>query len=167
MNEKNCLKPTPVHLNPFLSIMNEFSRILDIKKLGTLPATLTFTAQEKEKESLAKRLNLVALKNLHIQCQVQGTHGEYPLQISAMIKAEVIQSCVMTLKDLPDAVDEPVKLALFPVHTDMAALPESFDETQPEPILLSKDGTVEVGEIFVQYLSLALDPYPKFEEEDC
>ncbi|HCI48415.1 MAG: hypothetical protein A2621_02470 [Alphaproteobacteria bacterium RIFCSPHIGHO2_01_FULL_41_14] len=162
MSVKHCFKVTPFHSDPPM-IMNEFIRFLDVKKLTSLPATFTFVANDKEKEDLAKRLDLVVLKNLQVNCQVQGKVGEFPLQVSAVVKAEVIQSCVTTLKDLPDEVEEPIKLELFPSITDESTLPENFEEDQPEPVVLNKDGTVDVGEIFVQYLSLALDPYPKFE----
>lgn len=162
MSEKHCLKITQPSFEPHPLIMNEFIRFLDVKKLTRLPATVTFDADDKEKQALARRLGLIAFNTLEIRCDLRGTLGEYPLFVSAVIKANVMQSCVLTLKDLPETVEEPVELALFASGTESSSLTESFDEDQPEPVLLNKDGTVEVGEIFVQYLSLALDPYPKF-----
>jgi hypothetical protein len=165
MNEKHCFKLPSSQPHPPLPIMNEFSRLLDIKKLVTLPKTFLFIAEEREKETLAQRLGLIAIKKLDVECHAQGTGGQYPIQILAIIRAEVIQSCVLTLKDLPNSIEESVKLALFPSYTDETSLPESFDENQPEAILLNKEGIVDIGEILVQYLSLALDPYPKFEPD--
>ena len=166
MNGKYDLNPSLLYANPLLPPMNEFSRFLDIKKILSLPAKLTFTADEKEKEGLAKRLGLIRMKTLEITCEIKGKLGHYPLNVSAVIKSQVIQSCVVTLKDLPDTVAEPIKLSLYLSAAEIEALPESFDENQPEPVLLNRDCTVEVGEIFVQYLSLALDPYPKFETDN-
>lgn len=166
MNEKYNLNPSLSYVNPLLQPMNEFSRFIDIKKLTALPARLTFIADEKEKEALAKRLGLIKLKTLEVTCYVDGKMGHDPLHVSAVIKAKVTQSCVVSLKDLPHAVEEPVKLSLFLSAAEMEAVPETFEEDQPEPVLLDKNGTVDVGEIFVQYLSLALDPYPKFETDN-
>jgi hypothetical protein len=165
MQEKHCLKITYPTSQPHAPIMNEFIRFIDIKKLTRLPAAMTFAANPAEKEALARRLGLVVLNTLEIECTIQGALGHYPLLVSAIIKADVMQSCVLTLKDLPSTVEEQVKLALFLSDTDSAFLTESFEEDQPEPVVLNKDGTVEIGEILVQYLSLALDPYPKFEAD--
>lgn len=165
MQEKHCLKITHPTSQHHVPTMNEFIRFIDIKKLTRLPSVITFTAEPQEKEALARRLGLVVLNTLEIDCRIQGTLGHYPLLVSAVIKADVMQSCVVTLKDLPSIIEEPVKLVLFSSNTDSAFLTESFEEDQPEPVVLNKDGTVEIGEIFVQYLSLALDPYPKFESD--
>lgn len=145
-------------------LLPEFSRQIDIKKISNLPISITFTATEKEKEALAKRLDLVSMKSFTVQGKIEGKLGDYPLKVSVRLKAEVIQSCVVSLKELPDQVDEIVKLSLFPFNVSPDMLNETFDESEPEALVLNKDGTIEVGEVFVQYLSLALDPYPKFEE---
>lgn len=166
MNKKQSVSPLAFQSNPSLPVMNEFIRLIDIKKLASFPLTLVFAANEKEKEALAKRLGLVVLKSLDVKCQIHGSSGCYPLQVSAFIKAEIIQSCVVTLRELVCKIEEPVSLAIYPADTDLSTIPDTFEEKDPEAVLLNHDGTLDVGEIFVQYLSLALDPYPKFERKD-
>ncbi|MFN7662475.1 MAG: hypothetical protein ACK5PQ_01975 [Alphaproteobacteria bacterium] len=144
-------------------LLPEFSRQIDIKKISNLPISITFTATEKEKEALAKRLDLVSMKSFTVQGKIEGKLGDSPLKVSVRLKAEVMQSCVVSLKELPDQIDEMVKLSLFPFNVSPDMLNDTFDDDEPEALVLNKDGTIEVGEVFVQYLSLALDPYPKFE----
>jgi len=37
----------------------------------------------------------------------------------------------------------------------------NINEDIPETMPLKGDGSIDIGEIFVQYLSLAIDPYPR------
>ena len=145
------LEPTPLPI--------EFSRTIDMAKLGESPEHLHWEATPEECAVLQKRLILRGLKNFIVDYDMKRLHDRRILQVTGTIQAHVVQECVATLVDVPDDVKD-----TFIVYLK----PHKFHDTEPEEISLEDEDVVEykptdkidLGEIATQYLSLALDPYP-------
>lgn len=148
--------------NPFhkADLNNEFSRIINVHALGVEPHIIKFSATHNEKERLRERLELLALSSFEIKCQVFHDFMNSRVRIDAMLHAELTQACVLTLAEVKEIVCEPISLELITKRMEEDATNHFFDDG-PEEIELSADGTVDMGEIFAQYLSLAMNPYPK------
>ncbi len=102
----------------------------------------------------------MALSSFEIKCQVSHDFLNGRVRIDAILHAELIQSCVLTLTAVQEILCEPVSLELVAKCTIDKMSGRFFDDG-PEEIEIAADGTVDMGEIFAQYLSLAMNPYPR------
>jgi uncharacterized metal-binding protein YceD (DUF177 family) len=134
---------------------NEFSRPFEVTKIGQ---PLQLTASETERLAVARRLGLVALDELAADLQMKRGQGD-TIIVKGALTAKVTQSCVVTLEPVATTVQEDV----VATYTEApAAGQDEFDPDDssdaPEPV---QNGKIDLGELVVQHLSLALDPYPR------
>ena len=160
MNRKQTIMSQEMSRKPVDVLENEFSRLLDIKKLGVEITSLTFSATEVEKNNLAKRLGVAEIKHLDILCKIENNPTQKNIEVTADVSSYVVQTCSVTLQEMHEKIKERVTLSVFISEADLENTSENFEEDLEE-VVLEEDGTVDLGEIFVQYLSLAVDPYPK------
>ena len=86
--------------------------------------------------------------------------------VAGHVRARVGQTCVVTLEEIENDIDEQVDLTCAPPEQvpQMAALvdeaEESDEETSdpPEPI---ENGMIDLGRVATDALYLAIDPYPR------
>jgi len=138
----------------------EFSRIVDIAGLAEDEVRRDITANEQEREALARRFGLIALDRLTATVRLTRVRGG-AVRVTADYEADVVQSCVVTLTPVPAHVAESFSVTFSPKAAHEAG--EDLDlsplaEDVPEPLV---GGAVDIGETVAQYLALALDPYPR------
>ncbi|HEX7007777.1 MAG TPA: DUF177 domain-containing protein [Alphaproteobacteria bacterium] len=137
----------------------EFSRVVDCAALATGPVRRAIEAGEAERQALAERFGLVALKALRAEVTLAPTTAGQ-IRLDGRLAARVVQACVVTLESVEAEIAE--SFTLF--YADEVAPPARAvdlpidDEAWPEPI---EDGRIDVGEAVAQQLALALDPYPR------
>lgn len=153
----------------------EWSRILEVEKIGSDARTVTFEASEQERADLARRMGLISVEKAQASVTVQRVGGGI-IHALGMVRADLTQSCVVSLGPVPAHIEdefegwygdkEQAALSFAKAkndrevkkgHTELEILEEAVD---PEPIL---NGKIDIGELATQYLSLALDPYPRAE----
>lgn len=83
--------------------------------------------------------------------------------IAGRLTASVEPICVVSLEPFPQAIDEPVEirfapLALIERMTKRAEENEDEDFEPPDEIV---EGAIDFGALAVEFLALALDPYPR------
>ena len=144
----------------------------DVPEGGALSQTLT--APEEVYDDLVRRLDIVRLRRLSADLKiVRQAGGRY--HVSGRFSADIIQNCVVTAEPIASKITEPVEgwflerdegLASFAKarkdrdvsksksHAEVEILDESDD---PEPVI---GGQIDLGELVVQHLSLAINPYP-------
>ncbi len=151
----------------------EWSHKIDVAALPDQPFTQTIAASDDQCRDLARRIGVKAIRNLTAEIRIQHPKGSNRLDVSGIVHALVIQPCVVTFVDTEQRIDEPFeswfmdKEAAIPLirarhekmsrHAD-AEVPMLEESEDPEAIV---DGQVDVGELAAQYLSLAVDPYPR------
>ncbi|MEZ5864911.1 MAG: DUF177 domain-containing protein [Geminicoccaceae bacterium] len=144
----------------------EFSRLM---MLGELPERdgrpFAIAADPEECRRVALRLELVALTSLTFGGRLE--HGPRPgvLILRGRLEADATQRCVVTLEPVAAHLD--VEIERYFVLGPEAAVEEiliSPDDEEPEPL----DGSwLDLGEIAVEELALALDPYPRAADADA
>jgi uncharacterized protein len=90
--------------------------------------------------------------------------GEGRVRVLGRVQASVVQTCVVTLDPVENAVDEPIDLIFAPAsqireladYVDDGAEGETADP--PEPIV---KGIIDIGRLATDALFLGLDPYPR------
>lgn len=132
----------------------EFSRPWDVARL-TVPIHLSATADECA--AVARRLDLVGVERLEGDLTLFPARGQ-AVRVKGRMRANVIQTCVVTLDPVPATVDAEID-ALYDdgADGDDDSLPDDGEEVV-EPIV---GGRIDLGELLVQTLSLNLDPYPR------
>ena len=151
---------------------HEWSHLVDIENLEAGPKTFRFDASEEQRANLARRTGLISLESAAASVTLQRVGGGV-IHAIGTVEAEVTQSCVVTLAPVPAHIEEEFEgwfgdktsaVSFVKAKTEREAkkghveaeiLEESID---PEPIV---GGKVDIGELATQYLSLAIDPYPR------
>jgi uncharacterized metal-binding protein YceD (DUF177 family) len=87
-------------------------------------------------------------------------------QVAGHVRARVGQTCVVTLEEIENDIEEPIDLIFAPPEQipQMAALvdeAEEGDEETPDPPEPIENGMIDLGRVATDVLYLAIDPYPR------
>ncbi len=140
----------------------EFSRPVDVESLGTTPIRLDIRADAEERANLARRFGLVELKSLAANVTLErDAAGD--IRLLGRFKAEVVQTCVVTLDPVPATIDAEVERVFTPAaRPDADSSEEVFLAPEDdEPADGLADGIVDVGETVAEALALEIDPFPR------
>jgi uncharacterized metal-binding protein YceD (DUF177 family) len=77
------------------------------------------------------------------------------VHVSGHVKAQVGQTCVVTLESVESALEEAIDLVFASTPTERAT---DADKEPPEPLV---DGQVDLGALATEFLLLGIDPYPR------
>jgi uncharacterized metal-binding protein YceD (DUF177 family) len=124
--------------------------------------TIRLAADAAGCAAVAERLGLAKVETFaaDVALQPAGT-GRYAAE--GEVRARVWQTCVATLEDFPADVVAPVQAAFadddrLPAPTKKEVERALDDEDPPESL---DDGAIDVGALAVEFLALALDPFPR------
>ncbi|MCA6114300.1 DUF177 domain-containing protein [Bradyrhizobium sp. WSM 1738] len=86
--------------------------------------------------------------------------------VAGHVRARIGQTCVVTLEEIENDIDESVDLIFAPPEQvpQMAALvdeAEESDEETPDPLEPIENGVIDLGKVATDALYLAVDPYPR------
>ena len=140
------------------------SRILKVDEIGD-GASGEIVATRAEMDAIAGLLDLVRLEGLTFDYRF--THGvSGRLRLVGRLKADVTQTCVVSLDPLEARIDVPLEVEFWPeallaTAESSAELPGSVLVLDGlEPIVC---GRIDLGAVAYETLATALDPYPKRE----
>lgn len=131
---------------------------------GGMP--VRFEAGPAARAALAERLGIVSVERFTADVVVAPWRGD-GVKVTGRLSAGVLQTSVVTLEPLAEAVEEEVDLLFAPDHSRLARLPELKDgelhldpEGEDAPDTFSGD-RIDLGEALTEILALGLDPYPR------
>ncbi len=133
----------------------EFSRFVDVSRMGRLDHRMDIKANAEERAALARRFDLIELPELSAAL-VLKKRGDGVVEMTGRWHSRLAQRCVVTLEPVWAEVGDEVRLSFGGMPT--APADPLDDDGWPEPI---EDGVVDVGEAVVQLLGVAMDPYPR------
>lgn len=142
----------------------EFSRFVPIGGLSKPLAEWDIEANDEEREALALRLGLIELGSLRARLASRRKPGSSLILLTGRFKADVVQTCVVTLRPVPARVEGGVRLRYSLAEaprpsgevTALVVAPEGDDP----PETIGPRG-IDLGEAAVQQLAVALEPYPR------
>ena len=149
-----------------LNNINELSRPYNLEGVKKTGARLEVKADEQECIKLAERFSIPMVISISADCilkkQAQKQYGDFLLKIE--MKAEIIQECVLTLKDVPESINEEFSIIfqILPENNKEkeGALEVEFDLDEKD-IEEITGLDIDVGEYIAEYLSLSMSPYPR------
>ena len=148
--------------------MNELSRVVPVLEVPSAGRAVEIATSATEREAVCQRLGMRRLDGLEARLHIVHGPRDGVLILRGRVMAEGSQVCVVTLDPVAVRLDVPVERYFLRAGTedDMASAPEVFvgvEDEEPEPL---HDSLLDVGEVVVEELSLALDPYPRSAEAD-
>lgn len=120
-------------------------------------------ADAAECEAIAARLGILSVDKLVAELQLfRDLTGD--VNMVGQIMACVVQACVVTLNPVSQHID-------IQIFQRFSRRDDKKEVDNEDPVELIVEDQIEVGDVIVQNLALALDPYPRapevaFEEFD-
>lgn len=141
----------------------EFSRPIQVDQLSAKVNRQTIEAEPRECEALAERLDLMELRSLVARLEIEPLSGKGLISVKGRLTANVVQACVVTLGPVESIIEEGFSLTFAPEESvgeaEGSELEIAWDQADPpDPII---GGLIDLGEVVVEYLALALDPFPR------
>ncbi len=130
-------------------------------EVGAAGRTVSFSASEGERATLADRFELRGVEELKLEGTLQPERNAEFL-FRGRLKAKVVQSCVVTLEPVESAIDEPIVLRFVPEdRAEELLAEEDFEAEDEEDFEPYTDDVIELGPPVSEYFGLSLDPYPR------
>jgi uncharacterized metal-binding protein YceD (DUF177 family) len=126
------------------------------------PTTFDLTPTMDERKAIAQLLNVVALKKLRFTGELTP-QGRTDWELTAKLGATVVQNCVVSLDPVTTRIDEPLDrrymAEVFEIDAAEIEMPED-DNIDRLP------DSLDVAQVMIEALSLALPTYPRSEDAD-
>lgn len=150
-------------------VPSEFERRMSLSGLGAGESRRALAADKRERAAIAARLKLVSVDSFDVSVRFQTVSKGKCVDAYGSLSATVRQSCVTTLQPVVKTYEEAFAIrfvgsqdaskSAVPTHGARAQdLTLDMDDRDIETL----DGEeFDIGEVAIQYLALALDPYPR------
>ena len=113
---------------------------------------------EAEAEAIRQALNLRGLRKMRFQGEL-SPHGKRGWLVEGTLGASITQECVVTLEPVKTRIDHDVSIRFLPEAMIEFDTPEDVLEDDIEPL----GDIIDLGQIAVEALSLAMPDYPRSE----
>jgi uncharacterized metal-binding protein YceD (DUF177 family) len=114
------------------------------------------SADASAREGIAKVANLRSLPRLDASFDL-SRRGE-GVAVRGEVKAQVGQTCVVTLEPIENEIRETVDLVFAPGDRETETGSPRRKGEPPEPL---ENGIVDLGAVATEFLILGIDPYPR------
>jgi uncharacterized metal-binding protein YceD (DUF177 family) len=153
----------PPRAEPIPPPEHGFRRMIAIAKVGEGGLVQKITVGPSDLPRIAAYLDLAAIEGLSAEITLTRWRAR-GVRVNGKIKADVVQTCVVTLDPVPAHIDAEFERRFLPVDV----LPKNYAEQQevfidpegedpPEPV----EREIDLGEVLIEELALTLDPYPR------
>lgn len=143
----------------------EFSRVVRIDQLARHLQSVTITADEAEREALARRFNLSALDRLEADYALNEENGA--IVARGRVHAELAQACVATGQPVPESINSEFLLRFVPENGGKSEGEEVEIDSEELDIIPYDGQTIDVGEAVAETMALAMTPYPRSPNADA
>jgi len=117
----------------------------------------TLTPDAAARTRIAKALDLASLDAF--EADVDLTPNDAGWSLSGRVRADLAQTCGITLEPLPLKVDEAFSVQLAePVDEESDEIIITMEDESPDVV---EDGQIDLGQYVVEQLALRLDPFPR------
>jgi hypothetical protein len=144
----------------------EFSRAVATDRITRNAFCETIRANPGELEAVASRLKIEAMASLNATFELRYVVETGMFEVEGAAEADLTEKCLVSGEAFSSHVTAPVH-ARFTTDPSLAEVfdPESLSEwDDPE---LIENGSIDIGELAVQYIALTLDPYPVKPGVEC
>ncbi|AFL49537.1 uncharacterized metal-binding protein YceD (DUF177 family) [Sinorhizobium fredii] len=143
-----------------------FSYPVKVGHISANPVGVHLSANEAERRALAALWKVNEVRSLAADLQI-GRWKKDGVKIKGEVRAELVQTCVVTLGPVEAEISEPVEAIFVPEGSRLARQADNdggemiLDPSGPDiPDTFSGD-TIDVGVVVSEQVALAIDPYPR------
>jgi uncharacterized metal-binding protein YceD (DUF177 family) len=145
-----------------MTFQSDLTHYLKLSEIPERGVDVAITAKPGERASIAERLGLPAIDALEADLSVRWRDAGSFLQVTGTVTASVVYDCVVSLEpfaaDLAAEIDESFDPRAASEEQGEIDLGDLAREDAPEPLTGNR---LDLGELVIQCLSLALDPHPR------
>lgn len=134
----------------------EFTHEIELGEVGKQGKTFRLSANEEERARIAARLGAPSVEKLEGALRISAT--KTAIRVEGNIEAVLTRECVASLEPMQESVSEEFDIDFLREPPDEAG--EEDDLEAPE---VHEGSRLDLGELLVQQLSLAMDPFPRKE----
>ncbi|MEH6528123.1 MAG: DUF177 domain-containing protein [Sneathiella sp.] len=141
--------------------------MINVEGLGRDPININIQATEEECKSLADGLGIIGLFGVVMSGVLRRQKKTDKIEVSAVLKAQAVQACVVTLEPVPQAIE--VEFTVYYTFAKEDVVSDEVDyvvgmneEDLPELIV---NGQIDAIDIVAEQIALALDSYPRKEND--
>ncbi len=138
---------------------SEFSREIDLGALPESGKRFSFEATKEERAAVARRLGVPAVAALRGEARVAATRSR--IDVEGRIDATLVRECVASLEHVEETVADAFKVEFL--RREPEAAPDADDDAWLDAPEVWEHEQLDVGELLVQQVSLAMDPFPRKE----
>jgi uncharacterized metal-binding protein YceD (DUF177 family) len=134
----------------------EFSRVQRVDPLPRNGLTLEIEANPQERAALARLNNLPEIARLTARLSIgKWRRG---VRVEGELSARLTQVCIVSLEPFEVEIEEPIDVKFLPAGGGPASPEALGDAEAPDEFV---DGKIDLGALVAEFLTLALDPYPR------
>ncbi|MEQ8701418.1 MAG: DUF177 domain-containing protein [Bauldia litoralis] len=141
------------------------ARPIDVDAIPPTGHIVRIEAGPEEKAAIAKSYGLVAVNAFVADLEAQREANRL-VAVEGRIRAKIVQECVVSLKPVPQSIDETF-VARFAPADDRKPTREPkpgaevhVDPNDDSPDILS-DRMLDLGAVALEHFALAIEPYPR------
>jgi len=133
--------------------------MIDVDTMAGHGADFVRSATEDERAALAAALGLVSCEKITVRAHVARPGGHKNL-VTGEIRADIVQSCVVTLEPLRQTVKTDLEAELRPAEhiPEAQGAIDLNDDVDVEPLA---GHYIPMGRLVFEELAAAIDPYPR------
>ena len=140
-------------------------RVISVRTLPRKGRDETFEADGAARERLARHLDVASVDAFSAEADVTPWRGA-GVRVLGRVRALLQQECVVTLEPLAVAIDEGFEALFVPEDSPLAARGEGdrqmvVDPQGEDPPETFAGDTLDLGAIWTEFLTLAVDPHPR------
>ena len=143
-----------------------FTRLVKTDRINAAELEIPFEAEPAEEKIIASFLGLVALDALTGSAWLKRLPDGKTVALRVILKADVIQSCVITLEPVRSRIEHSFSRLFAPADVIGSSVPGESGELEVEvegedPPDELTDDYVDIGAAITEELALTLNPYPR------
>jgi uncharacterized metal-binding protein YceD (DUF177 family) len=148
----------------------EFSRPVAVDRIPDSGQFERLRATDAERSALARRFDVPEITALEAEAQLKRVEKGRGVALEVRFRADLVQTCVVTLVPVPQHVEETFTLRFLPAdrvaaweeaHRRMGDEGELMDPDAPDPPETLVGNAIDIGEAVAEHLALAINPYPR------
>jgi uncharacterized metal-binding protein YceD (DUF177 family) len=143
---------------------SQFNHIVDIMVAAEKNSHIVLKATPADYIEISSRLELAGISNFSAEFDFK-LESAGAVRVTGRLMADIEQASVISLKRVSQNIREDISFLVAPQEFIDKVDAEEDHPLFEEDIEPWGDGHVDIGEIAVQYLSLAMDPFPRLADE--
>ncbi|WP_373089846.1 DUF177 domain-containing protein [Sneathiella sp.] len=141
----------------------EFTRVVNVERVGRDPITFDVQATSEECRILADRLDILDLQGVTARGSLSRDEATSQIALTAALSATATQACVVTLDPVEQKID--VEFTVFYTFDASDLVDEEVEKVvgldEPDPPTLIVGHRIDLVDAIAEQILLALDPYPR------